>query len=311
MVRNANPALKAGFLLNNMAMTTARTDNDQDKKGEALKSQRFQMLADIAQELSGEVVFPTYFDAVLRLRKVLHDPEQSIANIARAVSVEPLISAKLLHLANSVAFNPDGRVLVDLKSAITRLGLNAVRTASLSIVMTQLMRAKGMADFSEITHALWDHSINCAAAAHVLARQMTRQNPDEAMLAGLIHDLGAFYMLYRATQYEELRHRPDSVKYLIVQWHESIGVSLLNALGLPEEIVEATIDHDHMRQTPMPIRNLTDIIYVANMLSGGHFEWLLQDRPEMPAEMVVLEEKYGHLRPEIEALANEMRSTFA
>lgn len=298
-------------MLNNTAMMIAGSENDQDKKGDALKSQRFQMLADIAQELSGEVVFPTYFDAVLRLRKVLHDPEQSIANIARAVAVEPLISAKLLHLANSVAFNPDGRILVDLKSAIARLGLNAVRTASMSIVMTQLMRAKGMADFSEITHSLWEHSINSAAAANILARRMTRQNPDEAMLAGLIHDLGAFYMLYRATQYEELRHRPDSVKYLIVQWHESIGVSLLNALGLPEEIVEATIDHDHMRPTPTTIRNLSDIIYVANMLSGGHFEWLMQDQPEMPSEMSLLEEKYGHLRPEIDALATEMRSSFA
>lgn len=285
--------------------------NDQDKKGEALKNQRFEMLTDIAKELSGEVVFPTYFDAVLRLRKVLHDPAETIANIAHAVSVEPLISAKLLHLANSVVFNPEGRELVDLKSAIHRLGLNAVRTASLSIVMTQLMRAKGMAEFSSITHSLWEHSIHCAAAANVIARQMTNQNADEAMLAGLIHDLGAFYMLYRATQYEELRHRPESIKYLIVQWHESIGVSLLNALGLPDEIVEATIDHDHMRTTPTTIRNLADVIYVANMLSGGHFEWLMQDQPELPIELASIEEKYGYLRPEIETLAQEMRSSFA
>lgn len=298
-------------MLNNGVMTIASTPNDQDKKGDALKTQRFQMLADIASELSGEVVFPTYFDAVLRLRKILHDPEQSIANIAHAVSVEPLISAKLLHLANSVAFNPQGRELVDLKSAIIRLGLNAVRTAALSIVMTQLMRAKGMAGFSEITRSLWEHSVQTAAAANVIARQMTRLNPDAAMLAGLIHDLGAFYMLYRATQYEELRHRPESIKYLIIQWHESIGVSLLNALGLPEEIVEATVDHDRMRPTPMAIRNLSDVIYVANMLSGGHFEWLMQDQPELPSEMTLLEEKYCHLRPEIDALAAEMRNSFA
>jgi putative nucleotidyltransferase with HDIG domain len=292
-------------------MTIASSENDQDKKGDALKSQRFQMLADIAKELSGEVVFPTYFDAVLRLRKILNDPDLSIAEIAHAVSVEPLISAKLLQLANSAAFNTGGKQLVDLKSAITRLGLNAVRTAALSIVMTQLMRAKGMAEFSEITHSLWEHSIKTAAAANIVARQMSRQNPEEALLAGLIHDLGAFYMLYRATQYEELRHRPDTIKYLIIQWHESIGVSLLNALGMPEEIVEATIDHDHMRTTPTTVRNLSDIIYVANMLSGGHFEWLMQDKPERPYEMSLLEEKYGHLRPEIEAAATEMRSSFA
>jgi HD-like signal output (HDOD) protein len=118
---------------------------------DALKAQRFQMLEDIAKELSGEVVFPTYFDAILRLRKILQDPDQSIAEIAAAVSIEPLISAKLLHLANSVAFNPDGREVVDLKSAIMRLGLNAVRSAALSIVMNQLLRARGMADYSVMT----------------------------------------------------------------------------------------------------------------------------------------------------------------
>ena len=292
-------------------MPMASNQNDQDKTGDALKAQRFAMLADIAQELSGDVVFPTYFDAVLRLKTALQDPDITMAAVAEAVSLEPLISAKLLHLANSVILNPEGREIVDLKSAIIRLGLNAVRTAGLSIVMTQLMRAKNMADFAEITHSLWEHSVQSAAAAKIVAQRMSRLNSDEAMLAGLIHDLGAFYMLYRATQYEELRHRPDSIKYLIVQWHESIGVSLLNALGIPEELVVATIDHDHIRPTPTTIRNLSDVIYVANMLCGGHFEWLMQDQPASQPEMVLLEQTYGHLRPDIEALAKEMHQSFS
>ena len=292
-------------------MIAVQESDDQDKKGEALKAQRFQMLEDIAKELSGEVIFPTYFDAVLRLRKVLQDPNQSIAEISAAVVIEPLISAKLLRLANSVAFNPAGHQVADLKSAITRLGVNAVRTSAMSIVMSQLMRAKGMADFAELTESLWDHSIKSAAAAKILAKATTRLNPDEAMLAGLIHDLGAFYMLYRATQYEELRHRPDSVRYLIIQWHESIGVALLNALGIPEEIVDATAEHDHLRTTPIPIRNFSDVIYVANMLAGGYFEWLMQDQPDNPQDLTILHETYGHLMPEIDALVVEMRACFS
>ncbi len=292
-------------------MNNSTHDSETDKKGDALKAQRFQMLEDIAKELAGEVVFPTYFDAVLRLRKVLQDQNQSIAGIAQAVSLEPLISAKLLHLANSVAFNPMGREVVDLKSAIARLGINTIRATSLSIVMNQLLRAKGMADFSELTHNLWEHSIQTAAAARILAVNAGRLNPDEAMLAGLIHDLGAFYMLYRATQYDELRQRPDSVKYLIIQWHESIGVSLLNAIGIPEEIVEATIDHDHLRPTPSPIRTLSDVVYVANMLAGGHFEWLMQDNPDASNEIEALNEKYAALKPDIEALASEMRGSLS
>ena len=290
-------------------MNISAATTDPDKTGNELKAQRFQMLADIAREFSGEVVFPTYFDAVLRLRKVLNDPNQSIANIAHAVSAEPLISAKLLHLANSVAYNPEGKDIVDLKSAIVRLGLSVVHTAALAIVMTQLMRAKGMAEFADTTHALWEHSIQTSTAAHVLARESSRINRDEAMLAGLIHDLGAFYMLYRASQYEELRHRPDTIKYLIVQWHESIGVSLLNALGLPEEIVEATIDHDHLRSQPSTIRTLSDVIYVANMLSGGHIEWVMQDQPGMADAITQLEQQYSHLRPAIDALTAELRGS--
>ena len=131
------------------------------------------------------------------------------------------------------------------------------------------------------------------------------------MLAGLIHDLGAFYMLYRATQYEELRHRPDSVRYLIIQWHESIGVSLLNAIGIPEEIVDATVDHDQVRSTPSPIRSLPEVVYVANMLAGGHFEWLMQNQSDYPADLILLNEKYDYLLPEIDALVVEMRTSFS
>lgn len=282
--------------------------DDQDKTGDALRAQRFQMLSDIARELSGEVVFPTYFDALLRLRKVLQDPNQSTVSLANAIAAEPLISAKLLHLANSVAFNATGQEIRDLKSAISRLGLNIVNTAALSIVMNQLIRAKGMAEFSETTHSLWEHSIQTSAAAFIVAREYTRLNRDEAMLAGLIHDLGAFYMLYRATQYDELRRRPDSIKYLIAQWHESIGVSLLNALGLPDEIIDATIDHDHIRGTPQAIRNLSDVLYVANMLSGGHpIRDTQAEQAALSAEITAVEEQFNHLRPEIDALANELR----
>jgi len=292
-------------------MSDLPSATDDDKTGNALRNQRFQMLEDIAKELAGDVVFPTYFDAVLRLRKALQDPNHSLGAISAAIAVEPLISAKLLRLANSVAFNPSGNQVVDLQSAIARLGINAVRSTALSIVMAQLLRAKGMATFSELTHRLWDHSLMTAAAARVIARKVSRINPEEAMLAGLIHDLGAFYMLYRATQYEELRQRPDTVKYLIIQWHESIGVSLLNALGLPEEIIGAMEDHDRIRQTPNPIRTLSEVIYVANMLAGGHFEWTMQDQPVSNDELDSLNALYGDLKPEIEAQVAEMQACFA
>jgi len=287
-----------------------KRESSSDKVGKALNDQRFQMLEDIAQELKSVVVFPTYFDAALSLRKALQDPDIPIARVASLVSVEPLVAAKLMHLANSALYSPSGRSVRDLPAAITRLGIELVRTTAVAIAMSQILRAKDMASFGDLTHALWQHSIKSAAIARILARTYTRINPDEALLAGLVHDLGAFYMLYRAAQYPELRDRPESVKHLIMQWHESIGVTLLGVLGMPEEIVQATIDHDHPRANLTAIQSLSDVVYVSNILAGANFEWLYQDIDPVVAETSIARESFADLLPQIEADILEMQAVF-
>lgn len=248
-----------------------------DKIGSDLNQQRFQMLEDIAKDLAGDVVFPTCFDISVRIRRMLDDPAVSIDQVCSLVSVDPLISTKLLRLANSVAFNPAGVEIRDIKGAVSRLGMKTVCTTAMAIAMRQMLSSREIVGFSAINEGLWMHSLRSASAAHVLAKRLTRINPDEAFLAGLVHDLGAFYMLYRATQYPELRERPDTVRYLVMQWHESIGVSLLGALGLPQDIVDAAVDHDHLRPAPEPPRSLPEVVYLANLMAGSHFEWLHQD----------------------------------
>ena len=273
---------------------------DQDKVGDALNAQRFQMLEDIVNELKGDVVFPTYFDAAIRLRKELQNPDLPTARLASIVSLEPLIATKLMNLAKSVIYSPDGTPARNLPAAITRLGFDLVRSIALAIAMNQLMRSKEMSAYCDLTAALWKHSLRTAAAARILARAHTRISPDEALLAGLVHDLGAFYMLYRAAQYSELRNRPDTMKHLIVQWHESIGATLLNALGLPEEVVNAAEEHDQPRtELPKNLRSLGDAVYLANLLAGAHFEWSgLNASAPVPDP---LEERYTHLREAIDA----------
>lgn len=56
-----------------------------------------------------------------------------------------------------------------------------------------------------------------------------------------------------------------------MQWHESIGVTLLSALGMPEEIVNATLDHDQPREVPETVRTLADIVYIGNILAQHPF----------------------------------------
>jgi HD-like signal output (HDOD) protein len=287
------------------------TPTTDDKKGEALNAQRFQMLEDIAQELSGDVVFPTAFDVVARLRKALQDPNLPLPKLAEIVELEPLISGRLIGLANSVAFRRRGLEVRSVKVAVTRLGINLVRSTAMGIAMNQLLRAKDLLPFGDLAQRLWQHSLQTAAAAEVIAQRMTSHiAPDEALLAGLVHDLGAFYMLYRAAQYPELRARPDTVRHLIIDWHESIGHSLLVALGMPHAIADAMRDHDRPRPVPRPPANLTDLVFVANLIAGGKFEWMSRDADMNAAEKIDLPPEYYDLNEDIEQRAKDMRAIF-
>jgi HD-like signal output (HDOD) protein len=288
---------------------------EKDKVGEELAAQRFSMLSDIARELAGQVLFPTCFDVVLRLRKELQNPKLSLPNIARIVQLEPLVAAKLVRLANSTIYAANGPVR-DLPSAIHRLGLDAVRATALSVAMGEILQAKEIAGFSAFARQLWEHSIRCAVASRLLAHHYARIRSEEALLAGLVHDLGAFYMLYRGVQYPELRERPETLRYLILQWHEAIGASLLKSLGLPPEIAQASIDHDHARHVPEIPRTLDDVVYIGNLLAGGYQAWLSPDRdsrdlpPEAQDEEIqFFSKKYQTLLPDIEAEAREMYAT--
>ncbi len=286
------------------------TVTEQDKFGTELAAQRFQMLEDIAKELAGEVVFPTCFNVAVRIRQVLDDPNTSMEKIAVVVGGDPLVSTKLLALANSAAYAASQPVR-DVRGAVQRLGLQSVRSISLAIAMKQLLLSRELVTFDELTIRLWQHSLLSASASSVVARHMTRINPDEAFLAGMVHDIGAFYMLYRAAQYPELSSRPESVKYLVAQWHDSIGQSVLGALGMPESIVEAARDHDQLREAPVPPKNLSDVVYIGNFLAGANFEWLYQDVDNATVHRFALAPQYLELSAEISEHAKTMGAVFA
>jgi HD-like signal output (HDOD) protein len=98
----------------------------------------------------------------------------------------------------------------------------------------------------------------------------------------MVHDIGAFYMIYRASLYEELALRPETTRYLIVRWHESIGHTLVIALGLPVELADAIRDHDQSRAIPESPRTLADVVFLANQLAGGISGWLGHHPSQFP-----------------------------
>jgi HD-like signal output (HDOD) protein len=274
-------------------------------KPEALAERRFKILEDIARELSGDVSFPTSFDLAIHLRNVLRKPDVSLKEVARVVSVEPLVSTKLLRLANCIARNPGGQLVVAVDKAVLRLGLEATRSAAFAVAIEQLRGSRNLSEFNALSSKLWTHTVRTTAAARVVARRMTRINVDEAMTAGLVHDLGAFYMLYRVAHYEEFHRSPESVEPLVRDWHESIGESLMYALGLPEPIIAAARDHDQPRDGLVIPKDLRDVVFVSNLLGGPMFEHGKEPTGEL-ARPEIDDDRYRVLAEEIEAECQEL-----
>ena len=287
------------------------TTRQPDLNGEQLNNQRLHMLEDIAKELADELVFPTHFELSMQIRSACRESSSDHDKIISLISTEPFLCAKLVQLANSAPHNSTDTETCSIKHAIERLGPELVRATIMSVTANQLRSTRDLAAFDDLTRNLWQHSKLTASAAYVVAKRLSRCNPDEAYLAGLVHDLGAFYMLYRAVQYDELRERPDSVKYLITQWHESIGLSLLASLKMPESIIEATRDHDVLRPAPPTPRTLRDVVYLANMLAGGAFEWMYQDVSPETIARYTPDSVYLDLKSDIQTHMSNMAATLA
>ena len=94
----------------------------------------FRFLQDIAGDLSKrEITFPTFANATLKVRRALDDPGVDAERISRVIMAEPLLAAKVVRIANSAAVNPGGKPVNDVKTAVTRVGLIAVRTDRMRI----------------------------------------------------------------------------------------------------------------------------------------------------------------------------------
>ncbi|MFZ4527812.1 MAG: HDOD domain-containing protein [Undibacterium curvum] len=233
------------------------------------KNAEFTFLEDFTAELSAKkLVFPTSLGATMKIRKALSQPDISNDQVARIIGAEPVLSAKVLHLSNTASFNPSGRQVTDLRSATLLLGFAAVRNIAISVGMKQLAENKYKGGFSVQMDGLWRRSLRVAALAMVVARNKTRMSPDKAMLAGLLHDIGKFYILNRAHQYQDIFTSEAVLWNLIDDWNASIGAAILEDWEVPDEIRDAVVNFKHYQAAPQHKISLTDVLTTADFLDA-------------------------------------------
>ncbi len=235
------------------------------------KISEFEFIKGLTAELSSKnLVFPTSLKTTMKIRRALDTPDISNDQVARIISAEPVLSAQVLKLANSVMFNRTDRKVEELRAATVLLGFGVVRNVAISVGMKQLKDHQASGQTSERMEGLWTRSMRVAALAFVLARNLTRLSPDKAMIAGLLHDVGKFYILNRACLYQDLFVSDEALWDLVDQWHADIGAAILDSWELPEDVRAAVMDHKSLDMAVTGKATLTDIVAAANFLDA-HF----------------------------------------
>jgi HD-like signal output (HDOD) protein len=231
----------------------------------------FAFVQSLALEMSaGKIEIPSFPDVAVRVRKVLADENCSATQIARVVSAEPAMAARLLQMANSVALNPNGNKITELKSAIARIGLSNVRSASLAYAMDQIKNAKELAPLRKPLHDLWERSVKVAAMSFVVARSWTKVNADQAMLAGLMHGMGRVYILTRAVKHTELFSDPSAYHQIVRDWNGQVAKAVLESWEISRDIIDAVEQYEILDRAGTGEVDLTDVLTIANVLVSFH-----------------------------------------
>ena len=228
----------------------------------------FTFVQALAAELSGgKVELPGFPHIVMQVQRVLADETADASRIVRVIGSEPVLAAQLVRMANSAALNPSRTPVTDLKSAVARVGLDTVRTATIAFAMQQLKDAPALRGLERQLGVLWRHSVQVAALSYSVASCLTAVSGDTAMLAGLLQGIGKLYILTRASRHPSLFADPLTYQTIEHDWHLSIAAALLENWGIADEIVQAVHESENVDRESRGAPALADVLVVATVLA--------------------------------------------
>jgi len=206
---------------------------------------------------------------VTRVQQMLADPDIGIPQLVPVINYEPVLVGRVLQMANSAALNPTRRQITDLRTAVTRVGTDLLRSAALAYALRQVSQAHSVKDIRPHLEALWERSAWTAAVAFVIARKFTRVNRDIAFLGGLMHGVGKLFILTRAAHFPFVLR--DRTKYgnMLRKWHGQFARSILTTWRMNQEVVEAVVQYENLnREVVGDEPDLTDILATSYLVVG-------------------------------------------
>lgn len=211
-----------------------------------------------------ELVLPTLPEVALRVREAAEDPNISIPALSKVIGNDAALTARLIKVVNSPLLRTN-KEITDLNMAISRLGINYTANLATGLAMEQMFQATSDVIDSKMRD-VWNRSTEIAGICHVLCRHFTRLQPDQATLAGLVHQIGILPILTYAEASEALLKDSISLNHIIDRIHPVLGERILRAWDFPEQISTIPANYlDFGRQSKSV--DYIDIVQVATLQS--------------------------------------------
>ena len=221
-----------------------------------------QLLEDLEND---KLVLPTLPEVALKVRDTLEDEESSLLDVAKIISSDAALAARMIQVSNSPLLRAN-RSIETVEAAVSRMGGNMIRNLVTSMVMEQMFQATSEVTDKRLRH-IWEHSTEVAAISHALASQFTKLQPDQALLAGLIHDIGALPILTRAEEYPDLLEDEAMLDRIIASTHTTIGAEILRKWNFPTELIAVVEEHENLSHNSENGVDYVDVVIVANLQS--------------------------------------------
>jgi putative nucleotidyltransferase with HDIG domain len=225
---------------------------------------------------NSELEIPRIPTIISEAMKLANDPKATLTEIEQLVIKDQAISGKLIQTANSPLLRGI-RDCATIREAITRIGQQELRMTLFGMfVQTRLFRSQ---TYGELMTQLWKHSLAAGSIARLLAEKLG-QDPDEAFLAGFLHDVGMPILLATLTSKQKEREVLNSrVAELAMQRvHELAGEAMCKEWNMPKTVIEAVTCHHHFLKATENLE-MAAIVQISSALTyrfglGFSPEWL-------------------------------------
>jgi putative nucleotidyltransferase with HDIG domain len=232
------------------------------------------IVSDVKEKILKDVEsLPTFPENIIELQQLCNKKEASIDLISDRISRDPALTADVIKLSNSAGFVP-GKKISTIKEAVKIIGLK-----NLYFILTASTAKKILGNKYKKFELIWEHCIRVAFYSRQIAKlKQFAGIADTAFITGLLHDIGKIVLLSadeniihtisEITKNKQLRSSSILEEISIGISHAEIGGLIAEKWNFPDDLKMSITNHHSPLNTVPEYKNLTNIVYFANMLCG-------------------------------------------